>query len=681
MTDADLNNPKGEAPELSHPEALGGKPETDRHDALPAKTESGQHEAAPVEAEVKPQVVPHPEPETIQADAPTAKTDAGQRETAPVEAEVKPQVAPLPEPETIQADAPTAKAELSKHEAVPVEAEVKPNIDPQPEAEAIEADVPAPKTELGRHESMEVAPEAEAQVETEAEAQVEPVSEAETIEADAPAAETELSQYAAEPVEAEAQAKVDPVAEPEEDNQDAVPAGTWTFQHGALIREPREAVSEASGTEAEIEAEEPEAESVGTAGEASDSVVAVRHTEGVPFEAAHEAVVAEVHHPHVAEPDVVEPPPPVAPPGLIPPPAKAPEPNETRTKTAILLIGVVLAFVVLATLGVVGYVFYERLTAAPADSTSTAQEPTASTGAKDLGTVDSSAVGLKGHLTTKWDNGLGYNFVIEPDTPGRQAGFAAMASNPMRPATVTIQIKNSYGVVMCSQYVLLKFDPRKAAAIEEPIAEQPTGKRETKAAAAKEAEREADREADLDRQETDEANREQGKSFFQVNTGPSGTVDSISSQGQIPCPQSVYESMGYWSFLPDFPTPDEQADWAERSARAHSHAETTVDANTVAAPTDAPTASTRNKRAPNKAAGAADTFSIAGDDSIVEYDPASGRIGTRAGKVFSIERTGTAAHAMEGYDLPVKIHYSCDQTAACTLTRGGTVVAHARLSR
>jgi len=335
--------------------------------------------------------------------------------------------------------------------------------------------------------------------------------------------------------------------------------------------------------------------------------------------------------------------------------------------------------VVLSTLGVVGYVFYERGATAPTDSTSAAPEPATPTVTKDLGTVDSSAVGLKGHLTTKWDSGLGYNFVVEADNPSRQAGFAATASNPMRPATITIQIKNSYGVVMCSQDVLLKFNPRKAAAVEEPVAEKPTGKREAKAAAAKEAEREADREADLDRQETDEANREQGKSLFQVNSGPNGTVDSISSQGQIPCPQAAYEGMGYWSFLPDFPTPDEQADWAERSARAATSVATKADAD--AAATSTPVAPGQNKRAPSKAAGASESFSITGDDSIIEYDPATGKIGTRGGKVFSIERAGTAAQTMEGYDLPVKIHYSCDQTATCTLTRGGAIVAHARLSR
>jgi hypothetical protein len=88
-----------------------------------------------------------------------------------------------------------------------------------------------------------------------------------------------------------------------------------------------------------------------------------------------------------------------------------------------------------------------------------------------------------------------------------------------------------------------------------------------------------------------------------------------------------------------------------------------------------------SKRMPYKSTTLPGTFFIAGDDAIIEFDASTGSIETRAGKVFSIERTGTAARAIAAYDLPVKIHYACDQTAGCTLTRGGVAIAHARLSR
>jgi hypothetical protein len=281
--------------------------------------------------------------------------------------------------------------------------------------------------------------------------------------------------------------------------------------------------------------------------------------------------------------------------------------------------------------------------------------------------MDSSAVGLKGHLTTKWDGKLGYNFVIEPDDPDRQAAFAITVSNPPRPASILIQIRNSYGVVLCTQDILLKFDPRKAGAMRQAVEERPGGERlGAKAAEAMEEEREAE----LDRKVAEETEREHGKNIFQVNAGANGKIQSISSQGEIPCPQSVYEGMGYWSFLPDFPTPEEQGNWVNRQSKVEE-----------AAPLPPAPKPEARKRMPYKSSTLPGTFSIAGDDVMVEFDASTGSIETRAGKVFSIERTGAAAHAIEGYDLPVKIHYTCDQTAACMLTRGGAVMTRARLSR
>jgi hypothetical protein len=76
-----------------------------------------------------------------------------------------------------------------------------------------------------------------------------------------------------------------------------------------------------------------------------------------------------------------------------------------------------------------------------------------------------------------------------------------------------------------------------------------------------------------------------------------------------------------------------------------------------------------------------EAFLMAGDDSIVEYDTTAGSIETRTGKIFSIDKAGTAARVIAGYDLPVRIHYSCDQNAACTLTQGSSMAVHAHLDK
>jgi hypothetical protein len=262
------------------------------------------------------------------------------------------------------------------------------------------------------------------------------------------------------------------------------------------------------------------------------------------------------------EPASTEPIPPFNTTGVIPP-AAFHEPKKRRTSAIILLIAATIAFATLIGVGIASYLWFEG-SSAPQPEAATTPEASPPKDARDLGTMDSSAVGLKGHLTTKWDGKLGYNFVMEADDPARQAAFAMTVSNPPRPASIRIQIRNSDGVVLCTHDILLKFDPRKVAAIQEAIEERPAGKRlGGKAAEAKEGAREAE----LDRKVAEEAEREHGKSIFQVNTGADGKIQSISSQGEIPCPQSVYEGMGYWSFLPDFPTPEEQVNWVNRQGK------------------------------------------------------------------------------------------------------------------
>jgi hypothetical protein len=374
------------------------------------------------------------------------------------------------------------------------------------------------------------------------------------------------------------------------------------------------------------------------------------------------------------------------------------EPNEPAPPKASGLLIFVAAFLAFGVLIAVGIVLM-----LPRENPSTATEPvpqqqtSPTADIRELGTVDLTAAGVKGHLTTKWDGKLGYNFLIEPDDPARQAAFALTMSNPPRPSSVRIQIKNSNGFVLCFQDVLLKFNPRNAAAISDGPP-QPAGGRPLSARAAEER---REREAELSQEEATEAEREHGRSIFQLNAGSNGMIESISSQGEIPCPQTLYEGMGYWSFLPDFPSPEEQADWLKQQAGGSANADLApvqrVQTQRVQPPQvqvavrqspgsakevrgQAQQGSGR-KRMPYKSAAQPDTYLMAGDDSIVEYDTSAGSIETRTGKVFSIDKAGTAARVIAGYDLPVKIHYSCDQSAACTLTQGSSMAVHAHLDK
>jgi hypothetical protein len=271
------------------------------------------------------------------------------------------------------------------------------------------------------------------------------------------------------------------------------------------------------------------------------------------------AVSTEIPPPtELAAPDQLAAPIEFAPPAESGPPTK---PASSQASAILLFVAVFLIFAALIAVGAALTLGRPDSAAAPEP----AAQPNPPPETKVLGTVDSSATGLKGHLTTKWDEGLKYDFVIEPDDPARQPAFALLVSNPPRPASVRIQIKNSDGIVVCSQDVLLKFNPRKAAA----ISDSTQTSRETPLSAKAAGEMKTENETDLARGDAAEADREHGQDIFQLNTGSDGKIESISSKGEIPCPQTLYEGMGYWSFLPDFPSPEEQTERLNRQAGAH----------------------------------------------------------------------------------------------------------------
>jgi hypothetical protein len=70
-----------------------------------------------------------------------------------------------------------------------------------------------------------------------------------------------------------------------------------------------------------------------------------------------------------------------------------------------------------------------------------------------------------------------------------------------------------------------------------------------------------------------------------------------------------------------------------------------------------------------------------GEDSIVGYDANAGIIETAAGKTFFVDKSGGEGIASKWQDYRSGFQYKCDQNAACTLTRAGAGVLHARLKK
>jgi hypothetical protein len=290
--------------------------------------------------------------------------------------------------------------------------------------------------------------------------------------------------------------------------------------------------------------------------------------------------------------------------------------------------------------------------------------------ASKLTPITESAYGLQGQITTKWDDKLDYTLIIQPGGSKQQAGFAYTVSNAPRPLSIDVQLKDPLGFVLCSNTVVLKFDPRRATT----LAALPRASR----AGADSLNNTADPSAtDMARLLNQEIDREHGHDVFQNDLGPDGRIASISAQGEIPCSKKSFDSIASWTFVPNFPTVSEQADWLNHRAPAGDPASS----NLLAAASDPAKSANALRRARRTLVTPVSEFYIEGDDAMAGYDPASGIIETRAGKTFAIDKTSAEATLLKSLDFPINIHYRCDESAACIISPAGAPLLRARIRR
>jgi hypothetical protein len=302
---------------------------------------------------------------------------------------------------------------------------------------------------------------------------------------------------------------------------------------------------------------------------------------------------------------------------------------------------------------------------------------------RDLGAFSTGPGGLKGHLITTWLDKLSYQFEMGPDDPTESDAFAYTVTNPQRPLSVDVQLKSAAGQPLCNQDVVVKYDPLKAVK----------------------------RDADLDKLEAQEQEREHTGDVFRDNLSEDGKIESISSQGTMPCTKQQFDSVAAWSFAAQFPDLREEeallkshiaAQTVARASapRARSAVRTPVSHPLVAAlktpvlPAKAPEKAPAIAEAPVLAATpdqstlaratvahapAAFTYAIEGDDEIVDVDAAQKSIQTTAGKTFVVEETLAANNGDGVLDELANIHYRCNQNASCTLSLADATVLHATL--
>jgi len=288
-----------------------------------------------------------------------------------------------------------------------------------------------------------------------------------------------------------------------------------------------------------------------------------------------------------------------------------------------------------------------------------------SSGRNDLGTVVSSPDGLNGHLYTEWDGQLEYRLKIEPGDQSQLAGFALAISHVPRPVSFNIQLMDSEDHVLCGMNILLKYDP----AITSDLSTSAPEPRNGQPNADNSSHTQTAHETNAAQLQADELERERGNDLFQNVIGQNGQIAAISSKGTMPCSKRAWSRAVSWIFTSNFPSLDEQN--ALHDAKAESLASAANLSARIAA----------RKRGMLKPAQNLASYSIEGDDAIVEYDVTRGIVETISGKTFLIYKKSGEDVGSKWQDYPVSIHYRCDRTSMCTLTNAGAGALRARMSR
>ncbi len=291
-------------------------------------------------------------------------------------------------------------------------------------------------------------------------------------------------------------------------------------------------------------------------------------------------------------------------------------------------------------------------------------------GSNDMGAVTAKANGLKGHLTVKWGDRLSYRLTVEPSDPGQYKAFLSAVHESPRPLSVSIQLKDSLGSVLCGNTILLKYDPRKA---DLGLGSSPTPKNK-RAAEELAVRNQIALSLNLARLESQELDREHGKDVFQDDIGADGKLTSISAQGVLPCAKKQYDNVASWSFKNDFPT----VAVTDSGQGGNPNGENGASAGADGKATDASKLSA-DKKARKQPLPQAPRIYIEGDDAIVWYDASAGIVETSAGKALQVDRMNAGINTLKGREFPVDIHYQCDQAGNCTFAGIGLGVQHARL--
>jgi hypothetical protein len=288
----------------------------------------------------------------------------------------------------------------------------------------------------------------------------------------------------------------------------------------------------------------------------------------------------------------------------------------------------------------------------------------------DMGSVTSTTTGLKGHLVTNWTDRLNYKLTIEPSDVSELDAFATTINNPPRPIELNLHLIDVSGVELCDTPVLLKFDPLRNLPNVVPTNPSPSAAKRNARFEEQAAQTEAEVQQSLNKAHLvgGELQREHGKDMFQPVKDGDGQIASLAAQGTLPCTKKQYQSAASWGFTTNFPSVLQTAGIGGIDDLGFVGVPGTSDDST-------------GKRKANHGALPHSHFVVEQDDALVNYQAASGIMETRGGKQFLVERREIVAATLKGIDLPVPIHYRCDQLGACAVAGLNAGIQRAWLER
>ena len=137
--------------------------------------------------------------------------------------------------------------------------------------------------------------------------------------------------------------------------------------------------------------------------------------------------------------------------------------------------------------------------------------------------------------------------------------------------------------------------------------------------------------------------------------GPDGQIAEITITGGLPCSLKQYQSLTAWEFFTNFPSLDEQDEWLK-----HQKPTMLQRPKSQVLPTAVRDIQPAAMHLPRR---------IDDDDVIVGDNPSQGRSIPQGGRVFLVGVAGLRNRSAEWQVFPAAVHFRCDKTGACVLTR------------